>query len=303
MATRKKKPPARKKAAARPAGSRRSKPKPAAAAPVAPALTPHQQVLQLAFLGELVETSRPGGPSTHPDRPPVPAAPSLAMRMIGGMVGRQVGLDAFRPPPVQEGGAEIDMCADCDVDCCTGHFIPINVFDAWRIRNTLNLPFSQFVGFVPWEKGLPVHKVRLDAGMFAMILKRRQDRGCGFLIRMGNERRCGIHGVRPDACRIFPYEPDLEEQTKQPGHSLLQIHPSHCPWRWPATPEHKARLLEDIKDNRAHRDFDRTVLSAWFWVVGAQRNPETFFRFLEDEVPRLLHRPQEPSVWLTTAPG
>jgi Fe-S-cluster containining protein len=298
---------------ARPRGaptSRKTPAAPSATAPAAvpppaapaPALRPHP-VLSLAWLPDPGPVSVPGGPSTHPDRTPVPAAPSPVQRLLGGMVGRQVGLAILRDPPVSQGGAEIDMCAGCDVDCCTGHFIPINCHDAWRIRSTLNLPFRDFVGFVAWEKGLPVHAVRMEQGRFAMILKRRKDRGCGFLVRLGNERRCGIHGVRPDACRIFPYEPDLELQRGMEGDALAQIHPSHCPWRWPATPEHKARVLKDIEDNQQHRVFDRAVLTAWFWCVGVERTPETFFQFLEDEIPRRLFRPTEPSRYVLTDPG
>ena len=209
-------------------------------------------------------------------------------------------LSMYRDPPTKEGGAEIDMCAGCDVDCCTGHVIPVNIFDAWRMRSVLNIPFREFLALSQWTKAAPTHPVRIGDFKYTLVLKRRPDKSCAFLLRVGNERRCGVHGLRPDACRIFPFLPDLELQTKQPGHSMLQMHPSHCPWNWPSTPEHKARVLNDIQDNMNHRKVDRTVLSAWYWVIGVERSVENFFTFLEDEVPRAFLRPEEPSKYMST---
>lgn len=288
-----------KKSAAKPAKARPSKQKAAPPVPPAPVVDPITASRLVAPPGPV---SKPGEPSAHPDRAPVPARPSIVQQVFSpSMVGRQVApLSLYRDPPVQEGGAEIDMCAGCDVDCCSGHVIPINAFDAWRIRSVLNVPFRDFLGLVPADAAAPTHAVRIGGQRFTMVLKRREDRSCGFLIKLGNERRCGIHGLRPDACRIFPFLPDEEMQRAQEGNTMLQMHPAHCPWRWPSTAEHKARVLQDIQDNVAHRKMDRELLTRWFWAIGVPKTVDAFFQFLEDELPRVMLRPDEPSKYMTS---
>ncbi|MEW5853165.1 MAG: YkgJ family cysteine cluster protein [Myxococcota bacterium] len=259
------------------------------------------EVLATTTTGQLPPVSYPGGPSARPDRPPVPPRPGFGEQLTMNLVGRpSVRLELYREPPVQEGGAEIDMCAGCDVDCCSGHVIPVNMFDAWRLRSVLNIPFSEFLGLVPYQGTAPTHYVRIGLQKFALVLKRRPDRSCAFLLRVGSQRRCGVHALRPDACRIFPFLPDAEMQRTQAGNAMVQMHPSHCPWRWPETPEHKARVLQDIADNQEHRKLDRDVLSMWFWAIGVPKTPDDFFAFLEEELPRRMLRPHEPSKYVTS---
>ncbi len=282
--------------------ARKSRPPAKRKATTAQALDPRAQLLATSTTGTLPAVSEPGGPSAVAGRPPVPAMPTFAEHMIGAAIfGRPTAaLTQYRDPPVAEGGKEADMCAGCDVDCCTGHVIPLNAYDVWRIKSTLNIPVREFVGLGNWDKSVPSHGVRIGAERFTMILKRRMDRSCAFLLRVGPQRRCGIHGVRPDACRIFPFIPDLEMQKKQEGDAMVQMHPAHCPWRWPATQEHKARVLQDIQDNTAHRKVDRDILSRWFWAVGVEKTVENFYSFLEAELPRYFLRPDEHSPYLTT---
>lgn len=276
--------------------------KPRTRAPKAPAPVELSEIQRTTLVADPPPVSLPGAPSTRPDRPPVPARPTgFAATLGANLLGRPfVGLQQYREPPVHEGGAEIDMCADCDVDCCSGHVIPVNIFDAWRLRSVLNIPFREFLGLVPHQQGSPTHPVRMHDGKYTLMLKRRADKSCGFLIKMGSQRRCGVHALRPDACRIFPFLPDLEIQEKAVGDELVQMHPSHCPWKWPPTTEHKARVLRDIRDNTDHRAIDREVLTRWYWVIGVERTVENFFEFLEDEVPRVMLRPDEPSRYLAS---
>ncbi|MBI5497820.1 MAG: YkgJ family cysteine cluster protein [Deltaproteobacteria bacterium] len=283
--------------------ARGPRPRPvAAAAPPASPADPRAELLRTSTTGTLPPANLPGQPSVVPGRPPVPAPPSASMAFIGAAVlGRPaVALSLYREPPVHQGGREADMCAHCDVDCCTGHVIPLNCVDAWRIHHTLGIPFREFIALVPWDHSVPTHGVRIGEERFSMALRRRWDGSCAFLLRVGQERRCGIHAVRPDACRIFPFIPDAGMQEREPGDGLVQMHPFHCPWRWPATPEHKARVLRDIRDNEAHRRADREILSRWFWAVGVPKTAENFWEYLEVEMPRHFLRPDQKSRYLTT---
>jgi Fe-S-cluster containining protein len=294
--------PVARKPVARPRSAPRGS-KPAAPPAAAPEPLPQWlvDVLSTATLGESPPVSVPGGPSAHPDRPPVPPRPHGVAQAIGtALMGRpMVTPDMYRPAPVPEAGAELDLCAGCDVDCCTGHVIPVNCHDAWRIRHGLGIPYRDFLGLVPQDRSAPTHPVRMGTVRFTLVLRRRPDRSCGFLVRLGGERRCGVHAFRPDACRIFPFLPDVEQQAPRPAGDLLQLHPSHCPWRWPVTEERKERVLQDIRDNASHRVLDRETLSAWFWAVGVDKNVDNFYRFLEDELERRVLRPEEPSTYLT----
>ncbi|HNV70675.1 MAG TPA: YkgJ family cysteine cluster protein, partial [Candidatus Ozemobacteraceae bacterium] len=101
-------------------------------------------------------------------------------------------------------------CLDCAVSCCQAFRIYVTAFDLSRI--------SQRLGVAPSEFCLPVqcagdnldHRhlaFSLGAEEHFLLGLRRRRQGCLFLMRIGHQRRCGIHDVRPLVCRSYPLAP------------------------------------------------------------------------------------------------
>jgi Fe-S-cluster containining protein len=97
-------------------------------------------------------------------------------------------------------------CSECPAPCCAEHDVNVNGFDLVRLMRGLALswpslvndiehPHSFFVGF------------RLDSSSthHHFYLRRRPDETCQFLLQLdGRWRRCGVHQLRPGACRAYP---------------------------------------------------------------------------------------------------
>ncbi len=225
--------------------------------------------------------SHPGRPSVVEGRPPVPLALTEAQHVAWNNVLRNTAMADRLYRPVTN-AADVP-CVGCDVDCCTQQ-VPVNVVDIRRLALTLNLAPREFTQLIPWRNGLPVHPVSWGETSCALALRQRPDGSCAFLVRLGVHRRCGVHGLRPDACRIFPFVADVPQQHAQPRGRLLQLHPSHCPWRWPVDDVQRETLLEDLSNNRRHRALDRELLSQW---AGPARE-DAFYAWLDDALDALL---------------
>lgn len=209
--------------------------------------------------------TQPGHASVLPGLPPVPApidGPELVAwnNVLRNMRSAEL---MYRPAPSSDAGTELDLCAGCDVDCCTNHLVPLNLVDIARLAITLNMHPKEFVGVVDWQPQMPVQPLLWGSGKRALALRRHANQSCAFLVKLGPHRRCGVHGVRPDACRVFPFVHEATKQRLQPAGRLLQLHPSHCPWRWPVSEERRAQVLQDLEDNQNHREWERQQLGAW----------------------------------------
>ncbi|MFH1812343.1 MAG: YkgJ family cysteine cluster protein [Pseudomonadota bacterium] len=201
--------------------------------------------------------------------------------------------------PTPGEGRTVDVCAGCEVDCCSHHVLPLSVEDAYAIRIALNLPFEAFATLVPYPNGAPTWPVRLARGKALLALRRRRQ-SCLFLLRIGGQRRCAIHGVRPMACRLFPFLPDATAQRNAPEGMLAQRVPSECPWCWPRTGQAAAELDRLIVDNARRLDVDTTVLRTWHRQLDLPHQPRSFFRFLDEEMARRAAGDSGPGRWKTS---
>ena len=220
--------------------------------------------------------------SKHP-----PPRVDLIAELVGGMVGRAVYAARDYREVVAEGAGEtIDVCAGCEVDCCASFTVPLNVVDAMRLRRGLDLPWTTFVALAACPPDMPTFPVRLGQGRAMLSLKRRRG-ACPFRLRLGRHRRCGVHALRPTACRLFPFLPDLDAQRRAPQGMLAQRPPRDCPWRWPASDQARAELELKLKEDARLRRIDGEVLRRWHRQTEQLHTARNFFHFLELELQRV----------------
>lgn len=220
--------------------------------------------------------------------------------LVGLMSGRPAyPTEAYRPVPEPGAGRTVDVCAGCEVDCCSHYTLPLSVVDAYRIRAALGLPWSEFVEFTRYRPDSPTWPVRLEDDRVQLALRRR-DRSCSFLLRFGSHRRCGIHGLRPMACRLFPFIGNHLSQTRAPIGMLAQRPPRDCPWRWPFNGATAVALPALIDEDERTRALDQEVLRIWHRQLNLPRTKENFFSFLDEEMARRERGETGPGRWITS---
>lgn len=152
-------------------------------------------------------------------------------------------------------------CAGCAGDCCLSHVVPLSGYDLWRLCRGLGTPWDALAELA--EERHPLHfGFRLDRSTvhFHFRLKRRASGACGLLLELpGGHRRCGVHALRPGACRAYPFTArDADpEAIAIGGHAI-------CP------PERAARYLAAAPAMRPLLDEDAAeealfsrVLARW----------------------------------------
>jgi Fe-S-cluster containining protein len=86
--------------------------------------------------------------------------------------------------------------------------------DVLRIADATGLPATEIAAFLAYEKlHYPKHAsdwIRTDRGPRVMTLKRRGGR-CRFADGDGG---CAIYDARPDTCRLYPYDWDLDRHGR-----------------------------------------------------------------------------------------
>jgi Fe-S-cluster containining protein len=219
--------------------------------------------------------------------------------IVGALTGRAVyAPTAYREVADPRDGETADVCGGCEVDCCSNYVIPLNVTDAYRIWKALRLPWTSFAAMARYPSAAPTWPVRLPDGGAMLALRRRRG-SCPFVMRLAGQRRCGIHALRPTACRLFPFLPDDDAQRRSPVGMMAQRPPRDCPWRWPNSPEAIEALDQLIAESQRLRTLDVEVLRTWHRQMNMPHTEENFFIFLEQEMERRDRGGDEPSPWIT----
>jgi hypothetical protein len=150
-------------------------------------------------------------------------------------------------------------CASCHGPCCFEHVVPISGYDLWRLARGLG---------VPWEAlaDTGVHRVPLFAGFrldrgpdhHFFQLRRRASGACQLLVELeSGHRRCGAHGLRPGACRLYPLVPDRELGAALGEHAV-------CPDEPRAIYQGAAGELRALVDeDGADRQLDARARARW----------------------------------------
>jgi Fe-S-cluster containining protein len=196
------------------------------------------------------------------------------------------------------------LCESCHAGCCRAFAVPVTGADIISIQRKLGLPFEEFVRRVPDPQGrishgaVPCFSFDDSPGSSYVICLTQvpspfheRTNKCRFLIECPPDAehplgraRCGIYGVRPHSCRIFPTKfnathdlaivvdvPDRLRTGTQPAYTL-------CPRPWEP---------EDVDPIQAVQDLAVVKYElAFFWQVAElwNRSPASwtvFPKFLE----------------------
>lgn len=101
-------------------------------------------------------------------------------------------------------------CFGCTTSCCLDYEVPVNAHDVWRLTRALAVPWEALVCVRP-TPATWMESFTLDASgkKQALHLVRAAGGACGLLVTLPDgARRCGVHALRPLACRLYPYRGD-----------------------------------------------------------------------------------------------
>lgn len=155
-------------------------------------------------------------------------------------------------------------CATCHGMCCEVYTVAPSAIDLLGMMRALSLPWDAIAHVA--EHPIPLdHGFRLDESdrRSAFLLRRRPEGACQFLLVLeGGQRRCGVHAVRPAACRTYPvgrlwHGPDdasalFREDAICPPEPQAEIYREAAP-----------SLLPLIDADEAERALYRRILNRW----------------------------------------
>jgi Fe-S-cluster containining protein len=191
------------------------------------------------------------------------------------------------------------ICDSCHAGCCRAFAVPVTGADIVAIKRRLGLPFDDFIRRLPdhsgrLANGAVPHFAFEDTPATPYVICLSQTRSefhansnkCRFLIECAPDEefplgraRCGIYGVRPSACRVFPTKfnatndlavvVDIPERLRQNANPAYTL----CPRPWQP---------EDVDPIQAVQDL--AVLKyelAFFWQVADlwNRSPKSWSAF------------------------
>lgn len=189
--------------------------------------------------------------------------------------GRAIQISPYRPME--------NPCRICPARCCHP-LVHVSLPEALRLVAALELPFLEAIALVPdAEDGraielLPDPRITTYltpfTGRAALVLRRKEAGGCIFLTELGGFLRCGVYGLRPSACRIYPLS--WEKGNLQGGpQSVL------CPVPYAVKPGSEELLDQVVSGALADWAIHRRILSAFDQEAG----PRTLDRFLDFAIP------------------
>lgn len=186
-------------------------------------------------------------------------------------------------PPIAHSLSVVDpathACSGCHGKCCVHHTVPLGGHDLYRLARTLELPWRDLVELE--EHRIALHDgFRLDRGPvhYSFVLRRRESGACVLLLELpGGHRRCGAHGLRPDACRIYPLtrppaplDPSATEPRATLGGHVICPAPRLAIYR-----QSLPRLAPLLDEDDAERELYACVLARWDVLARTVRKNQT----------------------------
>ena len=112
-----------------------------------------------------------------------------------------------------------EPCDGCHGDCCLAYDVPLSGRDLARLCDGLGAAWTDVARLEP-VTGFSGYRLDRSGARFAFYLRRAAEGACAFLVGEGGHRRCGVHALRPDVCRIYP----LRLDRGAPGGVVLADH-------------------------------------------------------------------------------
>jgi Fe-S-cluster containining protein len=191
--------------------------------------------------------------------------------------------------PLPMAAFSTEPCSRCASRCCERQVV-LSTSEAMRIGFALGLRLRSFVETMPWTRGVGLvisWPFKLDDGGRTVLRFKRSEHGCTHLVRPGTATsRCGIYGVRPSLCRLYPFIVDDDGERLAIGGQEI------CPEQWLQTEATVAGVADAVDQLRIDREHDRQIVLAWNKGRRA-RNFDGLLTFLENEAATALgYEPQ-----------
>ncbi|MGB9002564.1 MAG: YkgJ family cysteine cluster protein [Nitrosotalea sp.] len=164
-------------------------------------------------------------------------------------------------------------CTSCHTNCCKEYTIFVNAHDVYRISSGLGLDPSNFLeiyGAKEDEWG-----IQIEEGLVDLALKQKDDM-CTFLIKFGDNFRCGIHDFNPGVCKSYPFQ--LKDEK------LIQMDDKLCPVNWDVTKEFETMMVNHLKKDENEWKFYYDLILEWNATHQPTAQLSEFLRFLIDKV-------------------
>jgi Fe-S-cluster containining protein len=169
-------------------------------------------------------------------------------------------------------------CPNCQAVCCTSR-IETSIPDMIDFCLGLDLPFH--TAFELAENGLKPFE--LDIGPRIFVLKRSADNYCRFLGRYDDEFRCGVYGLRPATCRLYPFT--FNDGSQRIGPKMIR-----CPVPFGLSPEREIEMTATAK--KALKDWALHDEIVKKWKRKRKRDLETFLRFCVESLAAARSQPK-----------
>ena len=170
-------------------------------------------------------------------------------------------------------------CLDCTAYCCRARVI-INVPDLVRLAGPLGIHPHSLCDLTEADSrnGEPV---LIGDTPKHMILRKAEDDHCQLLMTVDGNRRCGVHGIRPGICRIYPFSYQRGATKYELGHVM-------CPTEWLMTPQRQNAALDDVETYEQDRVVDRRIVRAFNERPADARTPAAFWEHAMREGGKVL---------------
>jgi Fe-S-cluster containining protein len=198
-------------------------------------------------------------------------------RLSGGLLGRA----DFSVAP----------CKGCHSGCC-GLRAYLSIPEAVRMAFSLGIPLPFFIEVVIEGEGEESELddrwggvLEVGGGRAQLSFLRDPDTGvCRHVVRPGEPTsHCGVYGLRPGVCRLYPYAFEAPDGTEWQIGSQ-----DRCPVFWLFNEDARAQLEQDYELWRADLDVDATWVRRWNEVEREDRSKEALLAWLSGEVAEAL---------------
>jgi len=149
-------------------------------------------------------------------------------------------------------------CRDCTQSCCSEFTVFITPFDLRRIAGPLELPPERLatpIQFTSRNADYRPYSFSLGGRRRYLLTLRRQRGKCHFLLRFGKYGRCGIHALRPQMCRCYPYSAE--------DRAIKEIVQSRCPPGKHLSPEDRQEIRTAFAAMTGEFILYREFLDSW----------------------------------------
>jgi Fe-S-cluster containining protein len=106
-----------------------------------------------------------------------------------------------------------------------------------------------------------------------MVLRHRDSDFCQLLLEIDGQQKCGVHAIRPQICRIYPFSYQRGSMRYEMGHIV-------CPTEWVVSDEMTQNVLDAIETHEQDRATDRRIVRQWNEETPEEeRTPARFWRY------------------------